>query len=143
VKLFPVADTSFVVGVLSRTDRAHGSCVELYQAHKRILLPQTVLNEVAYLIGTRAGSEYLIQFLRGLPQSHFTLVEVDQPILDRTADLLVKYADSRLDFVDATIIALAERINSNTIFTLDRRDFHLVKPSHCDRFTLLPDPTSF
>ena len=49
-----------------------------------------------------------------------------------------KYADSRIDFVDATVIAMAERLNCETILTLDLRDFTLYKPEVRAAFMLLP-----
>ncbi|MDJ1182374.1 hypothetical protein PMH09_04135 [Roseofilum sp. BLCC_M143] len=44
----------------------------------------------------------------------------------------------RLDFVDASIAAVAERINVTRILTLDRRDFTILRPRHCDYFEILP-----
>jgi predicted nucleic acid-binding protein len=40
--------------------------------------------------------------------------------------------------VDATIMAMAERLKIKTILTIDRRDFSLFRPRHCDAFTLVP-----
>lgn len=48
------------------------------------------------------------------------------------------YADSNIGFVDSAIIALAERLNSTRIVTLDRRHFTFVRPRHCAHFDLLP-----
>jgi len=56
----------------------------------------------------------------------------------RTAEILAQYQDSRIDFVDATVMAIAERENIKTVLTLDRRDFSLFRPKHCLSFTLLP-----
>jgi predicted nucleic acid-binding protein len=52
--------------------------------------------------------------------------------LSRVAEVLNQYADARVDFVDATIVALAERL------TLDRRHFELFRPRHCAAFEILP-----
>ena len=41
-------------------------------------------------------------------------------------------------FVDALIAATAERLNVKRLLTLDRRDFQLIRPRHCDGFELLP-----
>jgi hypothetical protein len=46
--------------------------------------------------------------------------------------------DAKLDFADATIIAMAERLEVETILTLDRRDFTFVRPNHTPHFNLLP-----
>ncbi len=45
-----VADTGFVVALLNRLDTMHNSVTPVYTQQKQILLPQTVLAEVAYLV---------------------------------------------------------------------------------------------
>ncbi len=134
-----IADTGFVVALLNRRDSRHADVTALYPQPVSILLPQTVLVEVAYLIGREAGIEIVVAFLQGLPQSRFILVELMVQDISRTAEILEQYADSRVDFVDATVMAIAERLGITTVFTLDRRDFRLFRPNHCDGFTLLPE----
>ncbi|MGD1908639.1 MAG: type II toxin-antitoxin system VapC family toxin [Leptolyngbyaceae cyanobacterium] len=56
----------------------------------------------------------------------------------RVASILERYIDSKVDFVDACVMAMAERLNILTILTIDQRDFRLFRPSHCESFTLLP-----
>ena len=56
----------------------------------------------------------------------------------RMRELLARYADLGLSFVDASIVAVAERLEETTIATLDHRHFSVVKPLHCERFTLVP-----
>jgi predicted nucleic acid-binding protein len=43
-----------------------------------------------------------------------------------------------VDFVDATIAAVAERLNITRILTLDQRDFQIIRPKHSDYFEILP-----
>ncbi|MDQ2738090.1 MAG: VapC toxin family PIN domain ribonuclease, partial [Actinomycetota bacterium] len=43
-----------------------------------------------------------------------------------------------LGAVDATVIAVAERLGITEIATLDRRHFSVVRPAHVEAFTLLP-----
>lgn len=56
----------------------------------------------------------------------------------RAAEVMLQYEDADLDFVDALIVALAERLNITRLLTLDQRDFRLVRPRHCSAFELLP-----
>jgi uncharacterized protein len=51
---------------------------------------------------------------------------------------LEKYADKELDFTDAAIVAIAKRMAITRVYTLDRRDFSVIRPKHCDYFDLLP-----
>ncbi len=135
-----VADTSFVVAVAIRSENYHQACRTIYEREKAIILPQTTLNEVAYMLRTRYDYQAVIHFLRQLPTSKYRLVELTSVDIARTVLILQKYADSRVDFVDATIAAVAERMNITRILTLDRRDFGLIRPKHVDRFELLPEP---
>jgi predicted nucleic acid-binding protein len=48
------------------------------------------------------------------------------------------HADARIGFVDASAVALAERLGVSRILTLDRRDFGLVRPRHVGAFLILP-----
>lgn len=45
---------------------------------------------------------------------------------------------SDLDFVDCCNMAISERLNITKIYTLDRRDFGICRPTHCDYLELLP-----
>lgn len=56
----------------------------------------------------------------------------------RSADILRRYADANLDFVDAPILATAERLNIMRLLTLDRRDLQLIRPTYWRSVELLP-----
>jgi predicted nucleic acid-binding protein len=58
--------------------------------------------------------------------------------LRRTKEILEKYADSQVDFVDCAIVALAERLNVQNILTVDNRHFQLFRPKHRSHFVILP-----
>ena len=48
------------------------------------------------------------------------------------------YADLGLGLVDASVVAIAERLGATTIATLNHRDFMVVRPRHIVAFELLP-----
>jgi len=134
-----VADTGFVVALMNRSDAAHEAAAVVYSQQGRVLLTQTVLAEVAYLVGREAGTAAVVAFLRGLPASRFRLVALTDADVQRVADILDRCAGSRIDFVDATVMSIAERYGISTILTLDQRDFRLFQPVHCEYFGLLPE----
>lgn len=134
-----VADTGFVVALLNRLDAQHEPVKAIYeQASQPILLPQTALAEVAYLVGQASGIATVAAFLQGLPASRFQLEALIAQDVERVARILKQYADSRIDFVDASVMAVAERHKITTVLTLDQRDFRLFRPDHCPYFELLP-----
>lgn len=133
-----IADTGFVVALANRNDKHHQRIKAIYGNQQTILLPQTVLAEVAYLLTRDAGSSLVVQFLQSLKASRFELTGLSEVDISRTAEILKQYQDSRIDFVDASVMVMAERYCLRTVLTLDRRDFRLYCPQHCQAFTLLP-----
>jgi uncharacterized protein len=133
-----VADTGFIVALLNQIDSRHQDVVPIYIRQQPIWLPQTVLAEVAYLLGRDAGINTVVAFLNGLPKSRFRLMALTDLDLQWVAEILAQYADSRIDFVDASVMAVAERYGITQVLTLDQRDFRLFHPRHCQAFELLP-----
>lgn len=138
-----LVDTSFLVALSNRNDRLHAACYAVAQAtHERLIVPVTVLPEVAYLLDSRLGHAVMRQFVREIQSPAWTIEAPTQFDLARSAELLDQYSDARLDFVDATLIAIAERLRIRRVLTLDQRHFRLVRPRHYDAFELLPDRSS-
>ena len=61
-----ISDTGFIVALLNQTDQKHNDVSVVYLQHEKILLPQTVLVEVAYLVKREAGIKTVIRFLENL-----------------------------------------------------------------------------
>lgn len=61
-----------------------------------------------------------------------------QILLDTSLLYALNDADAELDFADAAVIALAERLDIEHVATFDRRDFSIIRPQHCQAFQLLP-----
>ena len=57
---------------------------------------------------------------------------------ERSIALIAQSADMDLGFVDASMVAVAERLGLPTIATLNRRDFSVVRPRHIKAFELVP-----
>lgn len=96
-----------------------------------------VVAEATYMIARRLGASAEAAFLRALPQ-----LEIEPPMHDdwtRIADLVEQYARLGLGGTDASVVALAERLETSIVVTLDRRHFSVVRPRHADTFELLPN----
>ncbi|MBF2089747.1 MAG: PIN domain-containing protein [Synechococcales cyanobacterium K44_A2020_017] len=137
-RMISIADTGFIVALVDRQDSYYQDVKAIYLQQKEIIVPQSVLAEVAYLLGRAAGISSVVQFLRSLKTSRFELTALKEEDIAGIGDILEEYQDSRIDFVDASVMAIAERLNLTIVLTLDRRDFSLYRPQHCPAFTLLP-----
>ena len=57
---------------------------------------------------------------------------------DGPREIQTKHHDLRIGIVDATVIALAERLGEDKVATLDRRHFATVRPAHVTALRSLP-----
>lgn len=101
-------------------------------------MPVLVITEVVYLVGTRLGPDAEARFLGDLAGGEFTVEAVVAADWLRIAELVSRYRDLPLGTVDASVVAVGERLKVTQIATLDRRDFSIVRPNHVSGFDLLP-----
>ena len=64
--------------------------------------------------------------------------EAPKSELARMRVLMDQYADLPMDFADASLVALAERLRVFRVFTLDRRGFAVFRPRHAEFFEIFP-----
>ena len=129
-------------------DADHHACVELFTglrlARRRLLVPATVVAEVGYMLQTKVGSFAEAAFLQAIGDGDLEFVDLkaeDGTRMDgtRMAKLVNQYDDLPLGTTDASAIALAERLGTREVATLDRRHFTVVRPRHVEALSLLPE----
>jgi uncharacterized protein len=108
-------------------------------ANRTMMLPAPIVAEVGYLLARKAGASAEAVFLRALAEEDFAPVELTNLDYVRMAELVEQYADLPLGTSDASVIALAERLNVTEVATLDMRHFTVVRPRHVQALTLLPE----
>lgn len=137
-----LCDTGPLAAAAIRNDADNHACTELlaglHLAGRQILVPGTVIAEVGYLLARTGGPRIEAAFLRSFADGSLTVVDLEPPDFARMADLVETYADFPLGTTDASVIALAERLDITEVATLDRRHFTAVRPHHTSAFTLLP-----
>ncbi|SDX10324.1 hypothetical protein SAMN05421504_102317 [Amycolatopsis xylanica] len=134
-----VVDTGPIIAMINANDDRHAECAELLATVRGpLFLPEPLLGEIGYLLGTRCGPQAEAAFIRDTVSGAIEVVSLTRPDRARVADLIEKYGDLPLGTADASVIAVAERFGVKTVATLDRRHFTVVRPRHADAFTLLP-----
>jgi uncharacterized protein len=136
-RLIAVVDAGPLYAAADLDDADHERCVEVLQrSNLQLVVPTLVVAEATHFVGTRLGARAEAAFLRGIG-----VLEVEGPSPDdcrRMADLVERYGDFPLGGTDASVIALAERLDAQVVITLDRRHLAAVQPRHCSAFDLLP-----
>jgi predicted nucleic acid-binding protein len=133
-----ILDAGPLLASFDRGDPDHvASAALLARRDLGFVIPSLVVAEVAHLAGVRLGPSYESTFVRTLRD-----YEVEAPTADEwpeIADLVERYADFRLGTVDASIVVLADRLDTDLIATLDRRHFGAVRSPAGRHFRLLPE----
>jgi predicted nucleic acid-binding protein len=132
-----VVDAGPLYAAADTDDADHvASLAALARPELRLVVPALVIAEATYFVGRRLGPAAEAAFLRGL--AALDVEAPDSEDFTRMAQLVEEYADFPLGGTDASVIALAERLDAPTVVTLDRRHFGAVKPRHRETFELLP-----
>ena len=94
------------------------------------------MTEAAYLLSSAGADGTLpIQFcLRG----GATMKPWTDTRADRASELMRKYHDVPMDYADATLVALAEELDTPNVFTLDLRGFRTYRWKTRRAFKIYP-----
>ena len=134
-----LVDAGPLVAAYDARDHAHVACAALLEGETGpILVPEVALAETAYLLGGRVGPHAELAITCALRDREIETVSTEPTDWPRIASLVDSYLDLPLGLVDATVVAIAERLRVRRLATLDKRHFSVVRPAHVDAFELLP-----
>ena len=130
-------DTGAFVALVDRDEKLHDDCVAALENWTGpVITTEAILTETLYLVGPQwKAQQVCLEFiLRGA----FQLVPSSQASLKRVAVLMEKYRNVPMDFADATLVVLGEELETDWIFTLDRRGFTTYRMNRNRTFRIIP-----
>ncbi|GAA0384653.1 type II toxin-antitoxin system toxin ribonuclease C26 [Microbispora corallina] len=134
-----LVDTGVLYAAIDRSDAYHSVSARLLSTLPgRLLVPTTVLVETSWHVEKNLGGKAEAAFLASLAQGELELTELLPDDLHRASELVETYVELRLGLVDASVVALAERLGVHQVATVDRRHFTVIRPCHVAALTLLP-----
>lgn len=139
-----IVDTGPLVALVDADDAHHLACRKWYDSisPKDLVIPAPVIAEACYLIGKYLGARMESGFLLDLSRRAYgTVTAVTPEDLSRMSMLVGIYENLPLGGTDACVVAVAERLGTVKIATIDRRHFSVVRPAHASGFELYPDLT--
>jgi predicted nucleic acid-binding protein len=134
-----ICDTGPLYAAMDRADADHQACAELLATTPEpLLVPAPVFVELDWLAGARLGQEPFAAFLSDVADESVRIVDLVAVDYVRVRELLARYADMNLGFVDAAVVAVVERLREEKLATLDHRHFAAIRPRHVESLTRLP-----
>jgi len=131
-------DTGPFVALLDRSERNHKRCAAFFRDFRgRLITTEAVLTEAVYLLGPSSPRQKpaLDFILAGGAE----LVPVMPAFLKRCTHLMSKYSDVPMDYADATLVAVGEKLGIRDVLTLDRRGFSVYRYASRGYFRIFPD----
>ncbi len=129
-------DAGPIVALFDKSDDYHKVC---HQVIKSLRLPLTTtlpaLTEAFYLLSfSWQLQDALWEFVA---RGSLIVYNSDPGLLRECRKLMEKYRDLPMDFADASLVAMTDKENILTIFTLDK-DFKVYRTKEKKHFKLLP-----
>lgn len=130
-------DTGALVCLLDRSQKRHEEFVRFFDDWTGpVVSSEAVLTEATHLLGRLPGGAKtcLDFFLAG----GALLVPTTPACLRRCRVLIDTYEERPMDFADATLVVLAEELDTNRVFTTARKDFSVYRIRGRRHFSIVP-----
>ena len=134
-----VVDTSVAYALLDERDAGHEAARSWYdRPHPDLLTTPLVLAEVDHLAAARLGRTARSAFLRDVDRGGYTIAWWGSAVAE-SVRIAQRYLDLGVSLTDASLVALAARLETTSIATFDERHFRAIQPLTGEpAFSLLP-----
>lgn len=123
-----LADTGPIVAAANRRDHAHDLAAALVtELGRELVVLDPVIVEVDQLLRARVNRDAGAAFLTALAKGEHLVEFMTQGLVRRASEIDAKFRDLDLGFVDAALMAYAER-HDLPILTFDFEDFRAAPP---------------
>lgn len=130
-------DTGPLVAYFDQSDSAHDAIAASIDGFSgQLFTTDAVVTEVMYFLSE--SIEGVTAFAEFLTASDTQVGPLTQPdTVNEAVELMRKYADTPMDFADATLVLAARQTGILDILTLDRRGFSTYRPFKNRAFRLV------
>lgn len=137
-----LVDTGILLAAANRRARHHAAAVDwLHTVVDAPVVTVPVIIEAAWQLEANVSVAAEAALLTSVRLGELRRVDLTEDDWFRVEQLITAYADLGLGTVDASVVAVAERLDVRTLATLNTRDFSVVRPAHAEAFELVPRPT--
>ena len=117
-------DSGFLLALLDRRDAWHVRAQAFaVSAEEGWITTWPVLTETAYLLQTVLGPSFAAALMDDVASGGLQVWDIPPARHAQTAALMRKYAQLPMDLADASLVLLAEHLDTGRILSTDERDF--------------------
>jgi predicted nucleic acid-binding protein len=128
-------DSGPLIALFDKNDKYHSASLKFIKSNNNELVTTLAsVTETLHLLDFNRNAQ--IDFLGWVNAGAVTLESIESDDLQRIKELTIKYSDLPMDFADACLVFLGEKLNINTIATIDR-DFDVYRLKGKKPFTTL------
>jgi len=126
-------DSGPLIALFDRSDKYHSASIEFIKHNKSQLITTIAsITETLHLLDFSRDAQ--IDFLAWINAGAVTIENVTSDDFSRIKQLTIKYSDLPMDFADACLVLLGEKLNISSIATIDR-DFDIYRLKSTKTFT--------
>jgi predicted nucleic acid-binding protein len=120
-----VVDSGPLIALFDAADAYHRAAIDFVkQSRAKLLSTMAVVTEAMYVLEpSLQARKNLLVWIQG---GGLTLLEPEVGDFDRVMELMEKYADLPMDFTDAVVVTLCERLGIYHVASVDR-DFAIYR----------------
>ena len=128
-------DSGPLIALFDRNDKYHFASVEFIKNNKSELITTIAsITETLHLLDFSRDAQ--IDFLGWVNAGALNIEQITSSDIARIKELTIKYSDLPMDFSDACLVFLGEKLNISSIATIDR-DFDVYRLKGKKTFTTL------
>ena len=126
-----VIDAGPLIALFDKSDTYHQKVrhrLEEYRkhVHGRLITTWPIITEVTYILKTHVHLEAQLDFLKWITIGGIEMFDLQKDHLSKIIELQKKYSDLSMDFADATLLIVAESLDVNKVFSIDK-DFSIYR----------------
>ena len=118
-------DSGPLIALFDASDKYHARAINFIKNNKSILITTIAsVTETLHLLDFNRNAQ--IDFLEWVNKGAVEIQNIENSDFSRIRELISKYRDLPMDFADACLVFLAEKLNINMVATIDR-DFTIYR----------------
>jgi uncharacterized protein len=122
---FIIIDTGFLVALHTKRDKYYTKAVEVSEQikHRTWITTWPVMAETCHFFIQKNNIQAAMLLINLLENGLLELFQIEKKHLPSIKALLLKYKELPMDLADASLVILANELNSGDIVSTDQRDF--------------------